>query len=258
MKKSFNNKNLNDPLITIITASYNSVKTIERTIRSVIDQNTSNIEFMVIDNNSLDGTVDVIKEYSNHIDFWVSESDSGIYDAWNKGIEKSNGKFIAFLGSDDILTADYYRLFYQKILENPDIDYISSRMYINDTNTVFGSPWEWLSFRKQMHVVHPGSLHNKSLFVKYGCFNNNFKIAGDYEFLLRIGANLKAAFIDKPTVIFCTNGVSSKHVFRCSREVRIAKISSKSQNIFLINIDYMKRVLLGIGSYVPRLFFKKG
>ena len=89
------------PLISIITAVLNGDKTLERTIQSVIDQDYKNIEYIIIDGGSTDGTLDIIKKYDHAIDYWMSEPDEGIYDAFNKGIQISSGEWIYFLGADD-------------------------------------------------------------------------------------------------------------------------------------------------------------
>ena len=94
------------PLITVITAVLNGENTLERTIQSVIGQDYKNIEYIIIDGGSTDGTLDIIKKYEHAIDYWISETDEGIYGAMNKGIQASSGEWIYFLGSDDYLVAD--------------------------------------------------------------------------------------------------------------------------------------------------------
>lgn len=86
----------NNPLISVVTVSYNAVSTIEQTILSVINQTYPNIEYVIIDGESTDGTVDVIKKYADRITYWVSEPDKGIYDAMNKGMGISTGDFFNF------------------------------------------------------------------------------------------------------------------------------------------------------------------
>ena len=100
-------KNLDDkPLISIITTSLNSSKTIEKTILSILNQSYDNIEFIIIDGDSSDDTINIIKKYEKFIDFWISEKDHGIFDGMNKGIKISTGDIIGILNSDDIYTKD--------------------------------------------------------------------------------------------------------------------------------------------------------
>ena len=90
------------PLISVITVSYNAVSTIEDTILSVINQTYTNIEYIIIDGGSADGTVGIIEKYVDRISYWVSEPDKGIYDAMNKGLKVANGDWAIFMGSDDV------------------------------------------------------------------------------------------------------------------------------------------------------------
>ena len=96
-KKSYDDK----PMISIITVVFNGEKYLEQTIQSVINQTYDNVEYILIDGGSTDGTVDIIKKYGVQIDYWISESDSGIYDAWNKGLSLATGDIIGFCNADD-------------------------------------------------------------------------------------------------------------------------------------------------------------
>ena len=97
------NKNLN-PLISIITVVKNNEKYLEETIQSIINQKFKNFEYIIIDGKSTDRTLEIIKKYNTEIDYWISEDDKGIYDAFNKGINIANGELIGFVNSDDVLT----------------------------------------------------------------------------------------------------------------------------------------------------------
>lgn len=183
-------------IISIITVTLNCVDTIHCTIESVLNQLTNQVEYIIIDGGSTDGTIDVIKKYSDRISYWSSEPDDGIYDAWNKGLAASSGKYICFVGADDNLSSDMVEKCLSHLATN-DFDYISFKAVLNNAEKrVIGKPWIWNQFRRWMTVSHVGSLHNRALYTKYGTYNTNYKIAGDYEFLLRIGSNLNYSFID--------------------------------------------------------------
>lgn len=251
------NINSNNILISIISASYNCAHTIEKSILSIIPHLSESIEFIIIDGKSNDGTTDIIKKYENFISYWISEDDFGIYDAWNKGIKIARGKYISFIGLDDLLCNNYSKDFLQIINTNPNIDFVSSKMYIKKSDTIiFGDKWHWNNLRKQMNIVHPGSLHNHKLFKKYGLFDSSFTIAGDYEFLLRIGDNLKTIFINKPTVFFCLDGVSNNNSFKLAVEIRRAKLKNKIRSNIMINIEFITRCTIAILSKIKKQIIK--
>ena len=110
--------NIKKPLISIITVVLNDKDNIEKTILSVLNQNYKNIQYIIIDGGSSDGTIDIIKKYEKNIGFWISEKDEGIYDAFNKGLKHTNGDLIGFTNSGDTLTnesldylVDYYNIY---------------------------------------------------------------------------------------------------------------------------------------------------
>lgn len=205
-------------MLTIVTATYNAASVLENLINSIIPQKSKEVEFVIIDGNSKDSTLEIIKKYESYIDFWQSEPDKGIYDAWNKGIKVAKGEWIMFIGADDCLTAnaisDY--LNFIKSIKLDDYDIISSKRVMFDLKgkkiATVGALWEWPSCLSGMPISHPGALHNKFLFQEQGLFNIEYKIAGDYELLLRKGSNLKAAFIDKITIEVCEGGVSDSYL----------------------------------------------
>lgn len=111
------------PLVSIVTVSYNSADTIEQTIQSVTKQTYPNIEYIIIDGGSRDGTVEIIKRYQDKISFWISEPDMGIYDAMNKGISYAKGDYIGIINSDDWYELDAIEKIVSKIKEDPIIIY---------------------------------------------------------------------------------------------------------------------------------------
>ena len=210
------------PLISIIIATFNSEKVIARCIDSIVNQTYKNYELIIIDGNSTDNTIGIIKGYGKAISKLISEKDSGIYDAWNKGVKIAEGEWITFLGSDDFFysTALFDYVDFINSLNETDLEFVSSKMHLVNGNDKIikplGLPWSWEQCRLENVIAHPGSLHNKSLFTNFGLFNTDFKICGDYEFLLRPGKNFKTAFLNKFTVRMAQGGISAngKKLFR--------------------------------------------
>jgi len=191
---------LKKPLVTIVTAVYNGEKHLEETIQSVINQTYENVEYIIIDGGSTDGTLDIIKRYDGVINYWISECDRGISDAFNKAVTVSMGSYINFQGDGDG--------FYDKhAIENIMRDIDSSRDMLvsakiiridENGNELFISK-QPDSFSKRsllfkMPLPHQGLFTNQRLFKKYGLFDINNKYCMDYEHLLR-------AYNDFPKVI---------------------------------------------------------
>lgn len=176
--------------VSIITVCYNSSATLEQTILSVSKQNYEDIEYIVIDGKSVDGTVEIIKKYSQKIDIWISEKDQGLYDAINKGILLSSGQLIGILNSDDIFFSEntisdvvsFHKLNnieasvgnVKQIISNGNVlrDYTSYNW--NPEKLVFG-----------FMPPHPSVFLNRELFDKFGYYHLSFKIAADYELITR-------------------------------------------------------------------------
>lgn len=230
--------------ISIIIATYNSEKVIENCIKSIINQTSNKFEVIIIDGDSTDNTNNIIAKYKEYISFYVSEPDEGIYDAWNKGLVNSNSDWIMFVGSDDLLKNDAIENYIEFINKNynQDIEYISARMNLinNEGNIIetVGEKWKFSKFRRFMNVAHPASIHHVSLFKKYGVYNSTYKIAGDYEFLLRAKDKLKAEFIDAVVIDMGTEGVSKVMLHRVLKESFRAKNESANVPKTLCLIDY--------------------
>lgn len=199
--------------ISIIIATFNAGRTLQNCLDSIREQKDDDIELLIIDGKSIDGTVDIVNRNKVLVDYFVSESDHGIYDAWNKGILASHGQWILFIGADDKLmpnALDRYRFFLTKSTDS--YDYISARAYyLNQYGKVIkiiGDKWDWKTFQTKMTVVHVASLHNRDLFEEIGFFDTAYKICADYELLLRKKDKLKAYFLNEVVVQMQTGGVS--------------------------------------------------
>jgi len=186
-KKSYGDK----PLITVITVVYNGEEFLEETIQSVINQTYDNVEYIIIDGGSTDGTVDVIKKFEDRIDYWVSESDKGISDAFNKGVKASSGYYINFQGDGDgFVSNNVLEKVFQDIDSSKDI-FVSARIKRVDINgnELFTSQYidkfDSKSLLFRMSLPHQGLFTHKSYFAKYGLFDVNNTFCMDYDHLLR-------------------------------------------------------------------------
>jgi len=226
--------------ISIITATLNSANNLETLINSVIPHISNKIEFIIIDGKSEDGTLDIIKKYSHYLSYWESSSDSGIYEAFNKGIKLAKGEFISFVGSDDILLKNYSEVYLSSIFNHPECNFFSSKGILD--NIEVGKNYSWKDFFNGMKVVHPGSLHKRNLFEINGFFNTSYKIASDYEFFVKCGRTIKNFFIDQPTVIIGPNGISNINQNLALEEVFQIKNNNQLNNIFvnIIDLHYAK------------------
>lgn len=211
------------PLITVITATYNSSASIERCLQSVENQSYPFIEHIVIDGNSTDTTTEIIEEYASHvssrISHWISESDKGVYDAWNKALPHIKGDWVCFLGSDDFYASnDTFEKAVEHLITTPiKTKIVYGKIIIFDQsldNILYtrGCPWTTAkkSFFKGVMIPHPAVFHRAEIFKTYGSFDINYRIAGDYEMLMRILKDTIPEYMDIPIVMMQFGGASSK------------------------------------------------
>lgn len=201
--------------ISIIIATFNAEQYIGRCLDSIVSQKNDNVELIIIDGQSKDNTVNIIKTFNNSVDIIVSEPDLGIYDAWNKGIKLASGKWIQFIGADDVLVSGAVDSFHNIINANNDrndVDLISARCkYVKENGDFlryYGETYTWGKFKRYMCIAHGASLHNKNLFNEVGTYNINFKICSDYELLLRKKSSLQVLYIDTVILQMQTGGMS--------------------------------------------------
>jgi len=173
--------------LTIITINLNNKAGLERTIQSVISQTYKDFEYILIDGGSLDGSVDIIKKYERNIFCWISEKDFGIYNAQNKGIQKSNGEYCLFMNSGDIFIKSTILAEMISYIDGEDILYGNGFFQIKkDKLDKFECPDRLtLGFFTLYSLIHPATLIKKSLFDKYGLYNESNKIVSDWEFFIK-------------------------------------------------------------------------
>jgi len=222
------------PLVTIVTVVLNNKEGLEKTIKSVINQTYPNVEHIVIDGGSTDGTLDIIKKYENCIDYWVSEKDKGIYDAMNKGIDVASGKWINFMNAGDkfhndsvlmkINLSDSYDLIYGKVI------LISNDAY---NGKVIGRKVKKDDFFFKMPICHQAIFHKKDAFEKIGKYNTSYKISADHEWILRLlSNNCSMKFYDLIVAEYLMDGFSENKLLLSKREkFLISKIYFSNSNL---------------------------
>jgi glycosyltransferase involved in cell wall biosynthesis len=210
------------PLVSVITAVMNRTDTIEKCLQSVLDQTYTNIEYIVIDGGSTDGTFEIIGKYCDSIDYAVSEPDTGIYNAFNKGISLATGDYIIFLNSDDWYTSDAITaLVTHAVTSNAEVTHANACTILDD-----GKVWDvlngWLHdglYTRGMPVRHETMLTKKEIYEKYGYYDENFPILADYAYLITLYSdNCTIAHVDKVLLYFRMSGVSYQDKQERTRE----------------------------------------
>ncbi len=184
------NQNSIEPLISIITVVYNSERFIERTIKSIINQTYSNIEYIIVDGASADGTINIIKKYEKYIGKWISEKDNGLYDAMNKAIKMATGNYLLFINSgDEIYTENILTDIFSKLDNLPDVIYGETEIVDFSGQSVgmrrHSTPEKltWRSLRFGMKVCHQSILVKKELVEPYRL---NYNYSSDFEWVIRV------------------------------------------------------------------------
>ena len=207
------------PYISVVIAVRNGAATLEACLDSVLGQTYPDWELIVIDGASTDGTQEIIRRQADKIAFWVSEPDRGIYNAWNKALDHASGSWMIFLGADDRFADSTVLSRASAALHDAEGPYgvVYGALRILDERgnevRVEGDAWPSVrdGFRTEMTIPHPATFHHRSLFARRGRFDERFRIAGDYEFLLRELLDRDALFIaDLVLVDMALGGISSR------------------------------------------------
>jgi len=219
-----------DKLITIITATYNSSNGLDWCIKSVLSQTYQEIEYIIIDNCSTDNTLDIAKTYSEHISRIISEPDKGIFDALNKGIKIASGNVIGFLHADDFYASP---TIIEEVMQQfdagnydsvyGDLQYVSK----NNPDKIIRN-WSAGEFSRKKLLngwmpPHPAFFVRRKCYLDFGLFNTDYKIAADYDLILRMLGKHKISTVYLPKVLvkMRTGGTSNrsfKNIFNKSKE----------------------------------------
>jgi len=220
--------------VSVITVAYNSVHTINDTMLSVLNQTHRNLEYVLVDGGSSDGTVELIRQYEQRIVRWVSEKDGGIYFAMNKGIDMASGDIVGILNSDDIYADD-------KVIEdvvstfhstNADIVYANLVYVERDNVNSIVRRWNAGNYKDGMFLSgwmppHPTFFIKLEHYKRWGCYKTELRSSADYELMLRMihKHKLKVAYLDRCIIKMRQGGQSNlslKNRMKANKEDRLS------------------------------------
>lgn len=245
-------------MISIITATFNSAKTLKDTIQSVLRQTNKDFEYLIIDGGSTDETIDIVKSYESEFSGrlkWVSEKDQGIYDAMNKGIKMASGDVVGILNSDDYFTSDDILQTVDNAFKSHEIDAIYGDIhFIRDGNPqkcvryyssrMFRPFWLRFGFMP----AHPSFYCKREIFDKAGFYSLDYKIGADYEMMVRLFKRhkIKSLYANKDFVTMRTGGASNNNVRSrltlIEEDVKACRVNGIYTNRFFIMLKFLYKI----------------
>lgn len=219
--------------ISVITVCYNEVATVEKTLESIFSQSYKNIESIVIDGGSTDGTLDVIEKYKDKIAYFISETDEGIYNAMNKGIKASSGEVLYFLNANDTLYSDDVIETVASSFKKGNYDFVYGDLCLIKPDKKPRIKTQKINLKDtliQAKVVqHSASFYKKTLFDKFGLYDENFFIAADHDFNMKILTNKKTKtfYLNKTISRFDMTGISSDKRYKKIQKIEDSLIFYK-------------------------------
>ncbi|MDR2840581.1 MAG: glycosyltransferase [Paludibacter sp.] len=247
--------------ISLITVCYNSAATIEDTINSVLSQSYENIEYIVVDGNSTDKTVKIIQEYEPKFNGrlrWISEPDNGLYDAMNKGIEMATGEVVGIINSDDLFCdTDAVHKIANRFTSDKTLDAVYADLYYVSNLDISKIIRKWITgkqkpFKTGWHPAHPALYIKKAIYDKYGLFDLNYKLAADFEIMLRFidKYKIKIDYMEESIVKMRLGGETNKSIKNIVNQniecVRAFRKNDIKVNVFLYPL---KRLLPKLQQY---------
>ncbi len=207
--------------VSLLTVSFNSEFTIKDTVESILSQDHKDIEYIIVDGNSKDNTVEIIKSFGTNIDKWISEPDKGIYDAMNKAIRMATGEVVGILNSDDFYSSSTIISQIANAFEDESIDAVFGDLVFVDPNNLkkvvrkySSAQWHPEKFAKGFMPAHPTFFVRRKYYEQIGLFKTDYKIAADYELLIRFlyVHKLKYKYLPINMVTMRKGGVSSNGI----------------------------------------------
>ena len=229
---SIDNDGRTYPKLTVVTPSFNQAEYLERTILSVLNQQYPNLEYLIIDGGSTDGSLDIIKKYEPYLAGWVSEKDRGQTDAINKGFRRATGDYVAFQNSDDVFAPNAFARVAEAWRKTPDTDVFFGDMYITDEQDGILEELRAPAFCVECQIYEGMQVFNQSLFIRrerldqFGLLDESLRFVIDYEIVARLGVQ---------------DGVRFRHVDGFWGGFRVQP-NAKSSTISTVGVEEHRRV----------------
>lgn len=235
---------VSNPLISIITVAYNAEGSIDKTIKSVINQTCSNYEYLIIDGASTDNTLKVIEKnisFENNPIKLISEPDNGIYDAMNKAIKLAKGKWIYFLNAGDLLINDSVIEAISNIIEeysNQNLGLIYGNIITYDScRQRIGRKVKLKDFKRKMVIGHQAAFANREEFELIGLYNTEYKIIADYDWFIRFFKNNgKSLYVNKDIAFYDMDGFSMRNMLSIESEKLSVLKNNFGMTVFLFSL----------------------
>lgn len=247
-------------IISVVIATYNAEQTIRRCLESVIRTQACElyeVDIVVIDGGSKDGTVQIIRSFAEQIGYWESAPDRGLAHAWNKGVTHAIGDWIIFLGADDYLwSSNSLKKMASKLANMSNLTKIvyASVKGVEANGKQLGiwsSDWDRKKFvYGQMYFSHQGVFHHKTLFTEYGMFDESYRLALDYELMLRYLMNNDPIFVPDVVVSAMQSGGMSNTPSNAIRTLREFARARRKNNVSQDSIGYYRAVIGAYGKLI--------
>ena len=241
--------------ISLLTVSFNSASTIKDTIESIRSQNYKDIEYIIVDGNSTDGTITILKSYDSFISKWISEPDKGIYDAMNKAIKMATGEVVGILNSDDFYANHQILAQVAKEFSDPSIDVVFGDLVFVDSQNLSktvrkysSAKWHPGKFAWGFMPAHPTVFIRRKYYDQFGLFKTDYKIAADYELLIRFlfVHQLRYKYLPITMVKMRRGGVSSRNlmsnVILNNEIIRGCRENGIRTNVVMVYLKYFRKL----------------
>jgi glycosyltransferase involved in cell wall biosynthesis len=238
--------------ISVITVCFNAAEFIEQTIQSVLSQSYPQVEYIIIDGGSTDGTPDIIRRYESRLAYWHSRPDRGVAQAFNLGLAQAHGDWLLYLNADDLLLEPTgIEQMAAHLARHQDADVVFGQMVSLTREKhpkpvplcrIGGHPWRWPEFRRMNMIPHQATFTRREYFDRMGGFDETFRMAMDYDHFLRARENLRAQFVPLVLVGMRAGGVCVESIVTTLQEFRRAQIKNRALPRWLAEVNFLLRV----------------